>query len=443
MWEDFVKYNSIRTNFLKTFKAKLEIEVGEHLLPLFLQKYEESNSVFEAWLCALGYLDVIDRKTEVSKKTINKFSDYIENWWNDPSILKYLRSLFPEMMDSSYDIKRLETDVPKFSPLSIEEFYFITKGKYYLGYDLDEDLIKMKFYLKNQDLIETYMSEIMEYFLFRYDNFGVNVLCEYNAFPFGIHETRRLYYKKTKQIEFDYPREMYKYNIKELMRKYLDESINIKGTRIINIRGTNGSGKTTMVNSIYLDSLSKGQTEERTVMLTDKKLKAHKRYYDLLLDKKIILLGGYNSPYGTKGTDRVGDVHEIVQGILYLISNYPGWTIIIESATVSTSFWAYAILFSLLQTKGVEINIVHLWMTNWDFIVNNIKNRTKRKEGAKTPDYQGAIDKREILYKNHFRFSSILGKDSMMVMYPDMIGKDEMHIELNDVITNYTGRSLL
>jgi hypothetical protein len=82
-------------------------------------------------------------------------------------------------------------------------------------------------------------------------------------------------------------------------------------------------------------------------------------------------------------------------------------------------------------------------MKDWDFIVNNIKNRTKRKEGAKEPDYKGAIDKREILYKNHFRFSSIIGKRNMMVMYPDTSSKDKMHIDLDEIIRRNTLRGLL
>jgi hypothetical protein len=447
MWEDFVKYNSIRTNFLKTF-VKMNLEAGDNLLPLFLQEYEETNSIFQSWLYILGLVpsknqDNKQENKQVDNKILERLVDYKDKWWNDSQILKYLKELFPEMLKSNYDIRNLEKDVPNFSPLAIEEFYLITKGKYYLGYDLDEDLSKMIDYVKDQNLVETYLYQIMDYFKFRYDHFDLSLLCEYNAFPFGIHETRRLHYKQTGKLEFDYPREMYKYDVKELISKYLDESVNIVGTRLINIRGTNGSGKTTMVNNIYLDSVEKGKAEEKTVMLTDNKGKEHKRYYDLLIDKKLILLGGYNSPYGTKGTDRVGDVSEIINGILYLISNYPGWTIIVESATVSTSFWSYAILYAILQSKGVTINIIHLWMRDWNFIVNNIKNRTKRKEGAKEPDYQGAIDKREILFKNHFRFSSILGRNSMLIMYPDCSTKDTMHLNLNEILINNTRRGIL
>ena len=442
MWEDFVKYNSIRTNFLKTFVEYVK-KAGDHLLPLFLQKYEESNNILESWIYCREESSISQNFKSISNKNFERLTDYKSNWWTDRTVIKQLSELFPDMIRSGYDIHNLERDVPNFSSLSIEEFYLITKGKYYLGYDLDEDLSKIISYTKDQSLIEKHLSSILEYFKFRYDNFDLSLLCEYNAFPFGIHETRRLQYKQTGKLEFDYPRELYKYDVKSLVSKYLDPIVSTSGTRLINIRGTNGSGKTTMINNIYLDSINKGKAEEITLVLTDKSNKPHNRYCDVLSDKKLLLLGGYNSPYGTKGADRLGDVHEIIQGILYLISNYPGWTIIVESATVSTSFWSYAILFDILKKKGVEIYIVNLWMTDWNFIVNNIKNRTEREEGSREPDYQGAIDKREILYKNHFRFASILGKDSMMVMYPDTVGKAELHFTLDKVLRDNTSRGLL
>ena len=103
-----------------------------------------------------------------------------------------------------------------------------------------------------------------------------------------------------------------------------------------------------------------------------------------------------------------------------------------ESATVSTSFWSYAILFDLLQKKGVDVKIVHLLMKDWEFCVNNVRNRTKRKEGAKEPKWDEIKDKRFILYKNHFRFNSLLGK--AYIEYPDTYSLEDKHLLMEKIL---------
>jgi hypothetical protein len=434
MWNDFINYNLKRTNLLKDF-TKFYFQAGDPLLPYFLSKWEKCKCILESVLYVkqLYYSGLEGVNISVSEDTLAIYKDYKYNWWEDKDILKCLRELFPDMFRANYEVRNLERDIPNFSPLSILEFWKITKAKYYLGADLDEDLKGMIPYVKDQNLIEKYMEDIQMYFKFRYDHYDLNLLCEYCSIPFGFHESRAYVYKKTGILDFEYPREYYKYNVKSIVDKYLTKE-NRYGTRVINIRGTNGSGKTTMVNQIYEDSASKGFAKECAFELVDGKGKSHTRYYDVLEDKRMILLGGYNSPFGTKGTDRIGDASEIMHGILYLVSNYPGWTIIMESATVSTSFWGYALLFLMLKQRGVDILIVSLLMKNWDFPVNNVRNRTVRKEGAKEPNYKEIVDKREILYKNHFRFSSLLGRDSCAIMYPDTVAREQMSSELYRII---------
>ena len=397
--EDLKKYNSLRTNLLYDFTHSPLFNLKAEEIPVFLFRWEQTHCVFESYLFTKNN-NLNARAIGVSKDVINLYNNTLEVKGTEPW--------------SSYCLEGI-------NPLSAREFYFIEKGKYYLGYDLDEDLIGVMPYLKDQELFEKYNEELKLYFKFRYETYNLSLLGEYTAVPFGIHETRLLQYKKTGKLEFDYPKEIFKYPVNEWFKQmYIDHSHKEAGTRLINIRGTNGSGKSTMVNSLYLSSEHK---ETKEMVLSNRRGQSHPRFFDVLYDRHIILLGGYKSDYGTKGVDRMDDVTEIVQGIMYVINHYPGWTIVMESATVSTSFWSYAILFDLLKSKGVDIVIVHLLMKDWNFVINNVRNRTKRKEGAKEPKWDEIVDKRFIFYKNHFRFNSLLGK--CFIEYPDLYSLED------------------
>lgn len=407
------KYNSLRTNILYDFIHSPLFEMTSEEISFFLLHWQQTHCVFTSYL---------NRKTK-------PFDNGSESMDPNNLILEETRAYSENRLltNLSGNEKWLEGKSYMYyvdeglNLLSVREFYYIEKGKYYLGYDLDEDLIGVMPYLKDQELFEKYNEELKAYFKFRYDTYNLSLLGEYYAVPFGIHETKLLQYKKTGKLEFEYPREVFKYPVKEWFDEMFIDHFH-KDTKIINIRGTNGSGKTTMVNGLYLSSNDK---ETVAIKLTNRKGQSHDRFFDVLNDRHVILLGGYKSNYGTKGVDRMDDVTEIIQGLMYVVNHYPGWTIIMESATVSTSFWSYATLFSLLKKAGVEIIVVHLLMHDWEFVVNNVRNRTSRKEGAKEPKWDEIKDKRFIFYKNHFRFTSILGKS--FIVYPDDYTRDTMN----------------
>lgn len=419
-FEDFKKYNTLRTNLLYKYTHSEEF-LNKHLdLNKFLSAWENSKSIFIA--------SIIEGSGTIAESTWNRYNDTIPNWKTNSILKRTFNNMFPEI-----NYEYLDEVVQGFNPLSIEEFSLISKGKYYLGQDLDEDLGGMMNYVKEDTLFKQYLTELEDYFQFRYDNYNLSLLGEFYSVPFGIHEKRSLQYKKTGVLEFEYPREYYRYPIKEWFESdYVAQEH--KGTRIINIRGTNGSGKSTMVNQFYTSSQDKETIKYSSY---DKDGKIHDRYYDILKDYNIVLLGGYNTPFGTKGCDRLADVYEICHSIIKVVNEYPGWTIIMESATVSTCFWSYSMLFLLLKNRGVEINIVHLLMNDWEFCANNIKNRTVRKEGQKEPDYQEIKDKKYMLYKNHFRFKCILNKDYLL--YVDTIPLEQKAQGLNNLIVENGG----
>ena len=422
-FEDFKKYNTLRTNLLYDYTHSKEF-LNKHLdITKFLSAWETSKSILTA--------SIIEGSGTVSENTWNRYNNTIPNWKTNSVLKRLFNSMFPGVEYETLDIV-----INRFSPLSIEEFNLISKGKYYLGQDLDEDLGGMSEYVKEDSLYNKYTAELEDYFKFRYDNYNLSLLVEFCSIPFGVHEKRAIQYKKTGVLEFDYPREYYRYPIKDWVTECYKEQKH-EGTRIINVRGTNGSGKSTMVNQFYVGSKDK---ETIKYSVSDKDGKIHDRYYDILKDYRVVLLGGYNTPYGTKGCDRLNDVYEICHSILKVVNEYPGWTIIMESATVSTSFWSYCMLFLMLQNKGVEINIVHLLMNNWEFCANNVKNRTVRKEGQKEPDYQEIKDKKYQLYKNHLRFKCILGKDYLL--YVDEIPLEQKASALNSLIINNGGRAI-
>ncbi len=377
-------------------------------LSFFLLHWQQTHCVFTSYLNRKDAKVLVDNGITISQDTLDLYNNTLSGDFCEAPWTAYL--------------------LEGINPLSAREFYFIERGKYYLGYDLDEDLKGVIPYLKDQELFEKYNEELKAYFKFRYDTYDLSLLGEFTAVPFNIHETRLLQYKKTKKLEFDYPKEIFKYPVKEWFNSmYIDHDHT--GTKLINIRGTNGSGKSTMVNGLYLSSENK---ETVAMKLSNRRGQEHDRFFDVLYDKHIILLGGYKSDYGTKGVDRMDDVTEIIQGIMYVINHYPGWTIIMESATVSTSFWSYGILFTLLQSKGVDVKVVHLLMKDWNFCVNNVRNRTKRKEGAKEPVWSEIIEKRFIFYKNHFRFSCLLGKS--YIAYPDQYSLEDKHILMEEIL---------
>ena len=152
------------------------------------------------------------------------------------------------------------------------------------------------------------------------------------------------------------------------------------GTRLINIRGTNGSGKTTMMKRVIAE-LNKKEEPVWDEFTTEEITTYHKVYtrkIQVWNKQKFIVMGIYNEKQ-TGGVDNYDTPWQVMYALFLFCKKYKGYTILFEGVRISTDYKYWWRMFTLLLSVGVRTDIVGLIPSDVQWAVNNVIERRKDK----------------------------------------------------------------
>lgn len=181
---------------------------------------------------------------------------------------------------------------------------------------------------------------------------------------------------------------------------------------IINIRGTNGSGKTALARKFIADN-----AEEVTLEKYERgrgKVKLITGMLSTIKGKSFIVVGDYTRPQG--GLDRIPTFQLQQQAILNAISRNPD-NVIFEGILCSTVFGAWAPFMKDLKGKGLSPLIGYL-DTPLDICIQRIYERQQMANRVRQINTQQVADKIRNTSVTRGKFESI-GVPTCVLGYED------------------------
>jgi hypothetical protein len=260
-------------------------------------------------------------------------------------------------------------------------FYLILKSESYLYEFADLGLTDLKNFIKenySECLTSKAFKGLSSIFRKRREILDIVFLQEYS----GKNRSRETLKKEDKFIS---DREIYYLNplIDDLWDTHGYGALNsnsLVGTRLINIRGTNGSGKTTMVKRIIAE-LNKHEEPVWDEFTTEEITTYHKVYtrkIQVWNKQKFIVMGIYNEKQ-TGGVDNYDTPWQVMYALFHFCKKYKGYTILFEGVRISTDYKYWWKVFSMLLNVGVRTDIVGLMPSDVQWAVNNVIERRKNK----------------------------------------------------------------
>ena len=258
-------------------------------------------------------------------------------------------------------------------------FYSLMKGESYWYEFADLHLKDLKDFVKKyykDCLVKEALQWFRDIFKKRYEIIPIECLQEYN----GKNRGRETLKKEGKFISDKEIYYLYKL-IDDLYKQFDYDNVDtLMGTKILNIRGTNGSGKTTMVKNLIkkFNEVEESIWDEFTTEEITTYHKVYTRKAQIWQKQKILVMGIYNDKQ-TGGVDNYDTPWQIMYGLFYFCKKYQGYTIILEGIRVSTNYVYWYKMFDILRSKGVIVKIVGLLPSDLEWAVNNVKERRKDK----------------------------------------------------------------
>lgn len=258
-------------------------------------------------------------------------------------------------------------------------FYSMMKGESYWYEFADLQLKDIKDLIKSnysQCLSTKAMKWFKDVFELRYNYISRECLQEYE----GKNRSRDTIKKEGTFISSKEVYYLYKL-IDDLVRLFEYDKIDtLMGTKIVNIRGTNGSGKTTMMKKLIekFNETEESVWDEFTTEEITTYHKVYTRKAQIWTKQKILVMGIYNDKQ-TGGVDNYDTPWQIMYGLLYFAKKYSGYTILFEGIRVSTNYVYWNKMFSIFRDKGVIVKIAGLLPSDINWAVNNVKERRKNK----------------------------------------------------------------
>lgn len=314
-------------------------------------------------------------------KNINDISIFFKNTY-EQGIFPSLDKLMAKIDNVNYDkVKAFfkENNLQLTTDWFDKYFYSLIKGETYWFEFADLQLKDIKDMIKANYvdcLNANAMKWISKAFTSRCYNTPLECLQEYS----GKNRSRETIKKEGKFIS---SKEIYYLNplIDNLYNELgYDKIDTLMGTKIINIRGTNGSGKTTITKNLIkkFNEVEESVWDEFTTEEITTYHKVYTRKAQIWHKQKILVMGIYNDKQ-TGGVDNYDTPWQIMYGLLYFCKKYQGYTIIFEGIRVSTNYVYWYKMFSILRDKGVIIKIIGLLPKDLEWAVNNVKERRKDK----------------------------------------------------------------
>lgn len=157
--------------------------------------------------------------------------------------------------------------------------------------------------------------------------------------------------------------------------------------KIINIRGSNGSGKTHLMKSIIALS------NDKYLLMRD-----GKPYATILNDLQYCIVGYYHPDKGMGGADGIHTMVELLSIIDELVEHYPGWYVAVEGMMISTTTTTYKHMLELAKSHGIIPFVVVLKSS-----VEGCLKRLEQRRGSPLEHTELVAQKCELVLKHQYQ----------------------------------------
>jgi len=140
---------------------------------------------------------------------------------------------------------------------------------------------------------------------------------------------------------------------------------------LINIRGTNGSGKSTIPILLI-------QSDDESYVISKPYKQRMKKILTICPNHKIVILGEYSNQTG--GLDKFPNKAFTEKVLRYAINKFPEYSIIMEGILAATTYSTYAELFKNVQDEYGIQPVVYYFMPPVETCIERIKKRNGGKE---------------------------------------------------------------
>lgn len=160
------------------------------------------------------------------------------------------------------------------------------------------------------------------------------------------------------------------------------------GSVVVQIKGSNGSGKTTIMKQLIALSQDKFHVlDER-----------QKPYATILYDLQWAIIGTYPETSAMGGLDNIHTVQRSKDILLELLEAYPGYWIAMEGVIASTTMTLYYYLKELQKSHGIDPAIVVLQSS-----VAGCLKRIEQRRGSPLPNTTGVAQKCALVMRHQYQ----------------------------------------
>lgn len=178
-------------------------------------------------------------------------------------------------------------------------------------------------------------------------------------------------------------------------------------TMVVNVRGSNGAGKTTIAKQLL-------------ALSNDKYYALHpetrKPYATILYDLQWVLVGVYDEDKGMGGCDGLKTMAEVKSILLELIETYPGYWVFIEGLIISTTTTIYNYLLELEKSHDIVPKVVILRAS-----LEGCLKRLEKRRGTPLENTNGVADKCELVLRHQYKPEHVTYIDVDNVAEEDMV----------------------
>lgn len=284
------------------------------------------------------------------------------------------------------------SDISEITP-KLCSFRNLFKGSRYGGFHHDRQLEILNDYKSNLPEFNSIWDEIFE---IRKSQFNEKLLGELNGWSGIRKERKKLFLTQGKTgVEME------------------------KNRLLVNIRGCNGAGKSTIPMSMMDDP-------DRYIIEKPYKGK-QKKILTVFPNYKWIVLGTYLNKTG--GMDTFPNNELTVKALIYAIKNFPEYDILMEGIMCSTIYSTYKDLFLRVGKEfGLKCVIVN-FIPPYEVALERVYERN----GGKSIKEDGVKSKYETIKRNHEKFKKdgfkVVKVDTSKILKEDMLSKFLKNIE--------------
>lgn len=178
-------------------------------------------------------------------------------------------------------------------------------------------------------------------------------------------------------------------------------------TMVVNLRGANGSGKTTIAKQLL-------------ALSNDKYYALHpdtrKPYATILYDIQWVLLGVYDEDKGMGGCDGIRTMKEVHDILYEMVDTYSGYYILLEGMLISTTMTVYNYMLELEKSHNIVPMVVVLKSS-----VEGCLKRLEHRRGSPLERTDLVAEKCELVLKHQYKPEHVAYIDVDNIAEQDMV----------------------